>query len=458
MFHDLSDRIAHNPPGRYAGVAVADVDGDGRPEFVVAGMGGPNRVLRWAGGRLVDGAPPLLADPSSHATGVAAGDLDGDGAEELYVTSADGPDRLFKRHPDGTWADLLARAGRFAGGRAAAAVDRRGVGRYGFAVSGPGPLRLVEPTPDGRPLDLAPSLDLDRVFGGWGLLAAPLLGHRPDLFVATDDAPGVLLRGREDGTFEEVAEWAGRGDPDDGGRAGAAVDVGGVLGLCVAAADGPHRLLVPGRDGRRDRATPALALASAVRTVVAADLDNDGHDELFFVNHGEPNRLFRVSANGRRQPAGGEGHRPADAGRSPEVVMLDPGAAAEADGPGVGAAAGDIDGDGVLELLVTHAGRPLALYKASPAAGNRWLRVVPLTRFGAPARGAVVRLAAGGRTRVKVIDGGSGCGCQMEPVAHFGLGAERDVGQVTVTWPDGVEVAFAPPGVNRTLAVQYPGG
>ncbi|MBX9583161.1 MAG: CRTAC1 family protein, partial [Gemmataceae bacterium] len=399
--------------------------------------------------------------PAARAAGVAAGDLDGDGVEELYVTSADGPDRLFKRHPDGTWVDLLARAGRFAGGRAAAAVDRRGGGRYGFVVSGPGPLRLVELTPDGRPLDLAPALELDRVVGGWGLLAAPLLGDRPDLLVATDEAPGVFLLGREDGAFEEVA---GVADSDEGGRAAAAVDAGGAFGLCLAGGDGPHRLLVPGPGGWRDRASPALALASAARTVAAADFDNDGHDELVFVNHGEPNRLFRVSASGERTQAGRPVPPKHDSGGIglpacvPEVTMLDPGAGAEPDGPGVGAAVCDIDGDGVLELLVAHAGRPLALYKAATAAGNGWLRVVPLTRFGAPARGAVVRLAAGGRDRVKVIDGGSGCGCQMEPAAHFGLGAGCDAGRVTVTWPDGVEAEFAAPGVNQTLTVPYPGG
>ncbi|MBX9624525.1 MAG: CRTAC1 family protein [Gemmataceae bacterium] len=433
MLQDVSGWIAINPPGRHAGVAVADVLVDGRPAFVVAGAGGPNRVLRWAGGRLVDSAPPLLADPASHATGVAASDLDGDGVEELVVTAAGGPDRLFKRHPDGTWEDLLARAGRTGGGRSVAALDRRGVGRYAFAVSGPGPLRLIELTADGRLLDLAPALDLHAA-GGWGVLAAPLLGPGPDLLVANEEGPTVFLRNRGDGTFEDVAGWLG---PDEPSRAAAAVDVGGVLGLCLAGADAPHRLLVPGPGGWQDRATPGLALPSAARAVVAADLDNDGHDELFVVNHGEPNRLFRVR------------------GDAPdiEVVMLDPGDAAGPDDPGVGAAVCDIDGDGVLELLVTHAGRPLSLYKAGSAAGNGWLRVVPLTRFGAPARGAAVRLSAGGRTRVKVVDGGPG-----EPVAHFGLGSDTRPERLTVTWPDGVEVEFAAPGANRTLTVRYPGG
>lgn len=435
MFHDLSGLIAPNPPARYGGVAVADVTGDGRPAFVVAGAGGPNRVLRWAGGRLVDAVPPPLADPLTRAVAVAAADLDGDGAEELYVTSADGPDRLFKRHPDGTWVDLLARAGRWGGGRAVAALGRRGIGRYGFAVAGPGPLRLVELTPDGRPLDLAPSLGLDAA-GGWGLLAAPLFDPTPDLLMATE-ASQALFRNRGDGTFA-AADPLVPVEDDEGGRCVAAVNVGGTLGLCLAGGDGPTRLLVPGPGGWRDRATPALAFGSAARAVVAADLDNDGHDELFLANHGEPNRLFRVTGI---------------AGSVPEVLMLDPGAAAEPDGPGAGASVCDIDGDGALELLVTQDGRPLALYKAATAAGNGWLRIAPRTRFGAPARGAVVRLAAGGRERVKPIDGGPG-----EPVAHFGLGKEPHVERVTVTWPDGLELTLPDPDRDCTYLVPYPGG
>lgn len=105
MFEDVSDRIAHNPPGLHYGVAVADLDRE-RLSFVVAGFAGPNRVLAWSGGMLRDTASPELADDDRPAVGVAAGDLDGDGREELYVLTADtftGPkklaDRLFSATP-----------------------------------------------------------------------------------------------------------------------------------------------------------------------------------------------------------------------------------------------------------------------------------------------------------------------------------------------------------------------
>ena len=115
---------------------------------------------------------------------------------------------------------------------------------------------------------------------------------------------------------------------------------------------------------------------------------------------------------------------------------------------------GDFDGDGRLELLISHgesSAQPLSLYRPRLGASNHWLRVAPRTVFGAPARGAVVRpsiqssihpsiplyhfhlhppprpyqvrLTAAGRTQLRVIDSGSGYLCQMEPVAHFGLGS-----------------------------------
>ena len=101
--------------------------------------------------------------------------------------------------------------------------------------------------------------------------------------------------------------------------------------------------------------------------------------------------------------------------------------------------------------------QPLRLYKLRLAASNNWLRVRPLTRFGAPARGAVVRVEAAGRVRVKGVCGGGSLG-QMEPVAHFGFGPDARPERVQVSWPDGTRVVLLNPGVNRVVTVPYPRG
>ena len=105
VFSDVSHLIADNRPRLSYGVAATDVDGDGRRVLrhrVRRAQPGP----QLAGGRLVDVAPPVLADPDRQAIGVAAGDLDGDGREELYVLNTDTfagakrcADRLFALGP-----------------------------------------------------------------------------------------------------------------------------------------------------------------------------------------------------------------------------------------------------------------------------------------------------------------------------------------------------------------------
>ncbi len=465
MFKDVSGVITHNPPGLHYGIAVADLNRD-QYAFVVSGFGGPNRVLEWSRGQLRDTAPPELADDERPAVGVAAGDLDGDGREELYVLTADSftgskrfADRLFKRRPDGGWEDLFERPANqnvrnLASGRSVAVIDRRGVGRYGFFVANHGrPMRLYELNPGGFLADLAPPLDLARTTCGRGLLTLPVLGSgHPDIFCANEQGVNFAYRNLGNGTFEEVAGALGLKDCEEHARGVTAFDTGGEFGLVWANWNGAHRLMMHAEGNTwKDRATAGFAFPSSARTLIAADFDNDGNDELFMNHMGEPNRLYRVEVPSQQG---------ANALRPPDITMLDAGAAVDADGFGTGAAVADIDGDGVLELLVSHgekAAQPLAVFKSCSAYPN-WLRVRPLTRFGAPARGAVVRAEYGGRVRAKGICGGSGYLCQMEPVAHFGLGEARTVDRVTVTWPDGTVVAVLNPGGNRVLTVPYPRG
>lgn len=462
MFTDVSGLIAFNPARLHTGVAVTDLDGDGRFEFVVAGFGCSNRVLRWSGGQLRDMAPPEFADADSYSHGLAAGDLDGDGREEIFILNATLPnrtDRLFKRLPDGRWLNLLekvedAQLRSGAAGWSVATIDRRGVGRYGFFIArNGGPMQLFEHGPDKVINDLAPPLELAIDTGGRGVLAAPLFSDHTDLVCVNENGPNLVHRNRGDGTFTQCAGPLGLADAGENGRAVTVFDPGdhGEFGLCWSNWDGPHRLMVRGSgDGAwKDHATPGLAFPSAASAVIAADFDNDGHDELFFNNLAEPNRLFRVRAE--------EG---VSAARSPHIAMLDPGEALDPGGHGTGAAICDIDGDGVLELLVARGQseeQPLALFKAR-AAANNWLRVRPLTRFNAPARGAVVRAEADGRIRIKSICAGSGYLSQMEPIAHFGFGPGGHADRVQVMWPDGSGVVLMNPGINRTITVPYPRG
>ena len=114
--------------------------------------------------------------------------------------------------------------------------------------------------------------------------------------------------------------------------------------------------------------------------------------------------------------------------------------------------------DGRLELLIAHgesAAQPLALY-TTPMNLNHWLRVLPLTIHGAPARGAIVVLEMSGRTQRRAIDAGSGYLCQMEPVAHFGLGGQTQINRVRVHWPDGATAMINNPSCDQVLRITHP--
>jgi len=452
MLLDCSRQIAGNVPRRCNGVAVADIDGDGRAELVVAGFASPNAVLKWKDGELVDIADPLLADPTGYALGIAAADVDGDGREELYILNSDcdsGPkdngDRLFACFGD-HWLDLLAQPENRAelnmtAGHSVAVVDRFGTGRYSFLIACDGaPLRLFELSRRGRVTDAAEEAGLDLMANGRGLACAPLLSERLDIVACNEAGPNFLFQNLGDGSFAEVAGERGLADPWPAGRGVVPMDAGdGRLGLLFANWQGPQRLYIQHAAGLfEDIANADLSMPARIGSVIAADFDNDGHQELFFNIHGEANRLF-----GWRQGDWRE---------------IDLGDAAEPKGYGTGAAVADIDGDGRLELLIAHGGageQPLSFYRPIPNA-NHWLRVQPLTPHGAPARGACVRLFASDSRQVRVVCAGSGYLCQMEPVAHFGLGSNPTVDRVEIRWPDGTTVVVDNPPADRVLTVPFP--
>ena len=154
-------------------------------------------------------------------------------------------------------------------------------------------------------------------------------------------------------------------------------------------------------------------------------------------NIGEPNKLFKILDNGVI-----------------EQITLDVGL--EPNGYGTGAAVADIDNDGVLELLVSHGesfDQPLSLYKAKVNPQNKYLRIKPLNKYGAPARGATVTLISNLRKHSKTIDSGSGYLCQMEPVAHYGIRENEKNIKIQVRWTNGETETISIKKLNETIVL-----
>lgn len=481
MFQDFSHLLTTNPTQRNYGVSVTDIDDDGGFEFVVAGFGSANQAFKWnpSTGNFVDIAlgKTSLQDPSGMAIGLAACDVDGDGFEELYILNTDSysgqtqtSDKLLDRDSQGTYSDML-KGANYVAGRSCVCLDRHGSGRYGvFVANYGGPMRLYELPEGGVDVqDMAAAAGVDKTTGGRALIAGPLVTNRMDVFANNEGLSGgrrlrtdgantssrrlshrlnFLFASDGKGNFDDIAAEVGLLDDSQTGRGTALIDSNndGLLDIVYGNWNGPHRLYVQQRGADNcprfiDMAPQAMATASPIRTVIVADFDNDGYEEIFWNNIPGANRLFRRT--------------PADS----DWTQVKIGDALEENGYGTGAAVGDFDQDGQLELVVAHgesASQPLSYFRPLIGSNNHWFRVLPLTSQGAPARGARVSLLAGGRTQTRVIDAGSGYLCQMEPVAHFGLGNLTDVHSITVTWPDGAEHVIRNPGIDRLLRVSRP--
>ena len=94
------------------------------------------------------------------------------------------------------------------------------------------------------------------------------------------------------------------------------------------------------------------------------------------------------------------------------------------------------------------------MYKAKVDKGNKYLRIKPLNKYGAPARGATVTLITNKRKHSKTIDAGSGYLCQMEPVAHYGIRKNEKNFNVEVRWTDGSKEMIDIKGLNQTVIVK----
>ncbi|MEO6711384.1 MAG: VCBS repeat-containing protein, partial [Planctomycetota bacterium] len=102
-----------NPYDHGSGVAIADVDGDGKDDVYFCDFLGPNALYRNLGGMRFEDitAKAGVAVDHSLSVGAAFGDCDGDGDPDLYVTSYRGGNRLFSNKGDGTFEDITEKAG-----------------------------------------------------------------------------------------------------------------------------------------------------------------------------------------------------------------------------------------------------------------------------------------------------------------------------------------------------------
>ncbi|HHE55215.1 MAG TPA: T9SS type A sorting domain-containing protein [Caldithrix abyssi] len=168
---------------------------------------------------------------------------------------------------------------------------------------------------------------------------------------------------------------------------------------------------------------------------VMADFDNDGDIDIYTTSRGsDPEDLSRLYLN--------SGYPDYQFSAVSSVVeQLDPGDGTER-GNGRGAAAADINGDGSLDLVVAHIGKPL-LYLNKGSSYN-FVKIKLQGRSGYTnqmAIGARVKVIAnipeqGGKTRqIRQVAAITGALAQDSPTLHFGLGSAFNIDTLIVEWP-----------------------
>src|SRR5215831_1293478 len=470
------------------GVAFIDYDGDGWQDlFFTNGMDWPGQHRRTStlhlyrnnhNGTFTDVTHAAGLDVEMYAMGVAVGDYDNDGDDDLFVTAV-GQSRLF-RNNKGVFTDVTKEAG-LAGpdefSTSAAWVDFDRDGKLDLAV--------------GNYVQWTPQTDLFCTLDGTNKSYCTPESYK--------GASPRLWRNRGNGTFEDVTAKAGLLDPTSKTLGLAILDANQDQwpDLLLANDTQPNRLYINNTKGgfteRGVLAGVAFSedgIARAGMGVDAADYDRSGYPSVLITNfsnqmlalyHNEGNGLFvdeaPRSAVGRASLLTlgfgcfffdydldgwldifvANGHIESDIERiqnrikyaqAPHVFHNEGkgafveaaqslGAALRQRRVGRGAAYGDFDNDGDLDIVMTTNGGPAVLLR-NDGGSNRSLRLrLEGTRSNRDGFGAVVRVTAGGETQSQMLRSGSSYLSQSERVLTFGLGNRQQADAVEIRWPGG---------------------
>jgi len=437
-----------------------------------------DRLFRNRGdGNFVDVTDPsgIGRFPRGHGHGVAVGDVDGDGRPDLFVTRWRSY-ALYRNKGDGTFEDITNRAG-LGGARdwptsaALADLDADGdldlyVCHYAaWDIENP---RLCRNTANNdylncSPLDSAALPDhlfrndggrfvdvtveagiVDRDGRGLGVVAADVDDDgRVDLFVANDSSANFLFHNKGGMRFEEVGHAAGvAGNASGAYQAGMGVALGdldgdGLFDLAVTNFYGESTTFYRNLgSGNFSDATASVGLGVASRRllgfgVALFDADNNGRLDLAsangHVNDLRPNYPYRMPA---QLLASGVDGRLTD-------VSNQAGAPWTVPRMGRGLAVGDLDNDGRLDVLILSHNQPLA-YLHNRTKGGRFLALrLAGRRSNRDAVGAKVVVVAGGRRLVAQRFGGGSYQSASDSRLHFGLGQIGRIDAVEITWPSG---------------------
>jgi enediyne biosynthesis protein E4 len=453
-FEDATDKAGVGHPGWAMGVCAADVDGDGRQDIYVTGLG-RNYLYRNNGdGTFTDIAGAAGVVGGGWSAGCGFADYDRDGRLDLFVS------RYVKID--------LANLPEFGKGKT---CTYRGVAVQCGPRGLPGETDLLfHNEGDGRFTEVSARAGLHdpREYFGMGIAWVDFDEDGwLDLYVANDSGPNYLYMNQRDGTFKEVGFPMAVAVSEDGGEQGSmGVAVGdydntGRFSLFVTNFaeeynalyhnDGTHFTDVSFRSKTAPSSLPYVGWGTAF-----FDYDNDGYLDIVAVNgHVYPqlDKSRSGAAAGYRQRKllyhnRGDGTFEEVAAQFGPVLMEERASR--------GLAVGDLDNDGRLDVVINDLDGSPQVLRNEATAGN-WL-TLRLKGKGknTDALGAVVKVKAGPLTLRRVVQSGTSYLSQDDMRPHFGLGRAAQADAVEVRWPDGTTTRLENVKANQIAEVQQP--
>ena len=483
------------------GVALLDYDNDGRLDVFFtngAKIGDPmpsgkmpdksdrkfwNRLYHQnADGTFTDvteKAGLTGAQQNYYAMGVAVGDYDNDGFEDIYVTGYGG-NTLYHNNGNGTFTDVTKTAGVAAGGWSASAgffdYDKDGkldifVTRYldwSFKTNRycgeqkPGYRAYCHPdnydgvtnilyhnNGDGTFTDVSQKAGIANPSGkGLGVTFADYDGDGfTDIFVANDSVQCFLYHNNGNGTFSEVGLLAGVGYNEDGKAfAGMGADFSdfdndGRPDVVVTDLSNERYMLFRNngdgtfRDVTNASGVGAATLAFSGWSTHLFDFDNDGWKDIFVAQGHVMDTIQLTSPNLKYlQPPlllRNEG------GHFKRVIL---GPAFQTEWAGRGAAFGDIDNDGDIDVVMSNVGQKATVLRNDGGNRNNWLGITTIgkksNRDGIGSRVKVV--SASGLTQYFTVNTAVGYQSASDKRLIVGLGADSTAKLVEIRWPSGI--------------------
>jgi enediyne biosynthesis protein E4 len=418
-----------------------------------------------------------------YSMGAAAADYDNDGWVDLYVTGVT-RNILYHNNKDGTFTDVTQKAGvaGISDGRklwsvSAAWIDYDNDGLLDLFVTnyldwssenshvcGPQVRRLSCPPSlykgepnilyhnngDGTFTDVSEATGIARHVGkGMGVAIADYDGDGwTDIFIANDNERNFLFKNRRGQGFDEVGVESFVAYTDDGvpvSSMGADFrdwSNSGRPGLFVTALGGDTFPLFRNEDhGIFTMATyeSGIGFASFKMSGWGAgiyDLDNDGYKDLFSANSHVSENADVNPQQQYRQPNGVFQNLRNATFRD---VSVEAGPAMRLRAAHRGAAFGDLNNDGKVDVVVSAIGSPAELLYNTSTGGNHWIAIETVgTKSNRDGIGTRIKLTAeSGLVQYNEVTTAGSYASSSDKRVHFGLGRDSIIKEIELRWPSG---------------------